>query len=454
MGNNTLLILAVFFILVTGCTKQPTSETQGQCKLDYQALDKSDSDPMIRFALQRQSELSGKPDKLKDMPKNISGNVHYYYARIADQNIPLIINYAKECTLYVDTDFDGNLSDERCFNRQSIKDGRLEPTKYYRFGPISIKLKHSDIKVSTTFYVIAPLGTNNDIHLYPAGYRKGKIRIGQKDYNVALIDSNYDGLYDKRISLPVDKLYYPGCDSFFLDKNMNKKVDFSFDQYSELTPLTRMIILEDEYYNIDINPLGTAFKLDRVVPECGIMDLCGANIQLTLWSTAAEQSFLSFQDEYQLPEGQYFASYLNYEKTDSQKNRWTAHCYKNSGDLYNFEIRSQERKQFKIGSPFQIKAVVTPGNNTLIKFYLEGIAGEQYSSEIKMNGKSISAPKIKIVDQSGNVLETGEFKFGGGGICNYSWRVSDSFKGKYQIRVEMESGPFEIKQDETWYEIK
>jgi len=32
--------------------------------------------------------------------------------------------------------------------------------------------------------------------------------------------------------------------------------------------------------------------------------------------------------------------------------------------------------------------------------------------------------------------------------------VPDGFKGKYQVKIEVDLGPFEVKQEETWHLIE
>jgi hypothetical protein len=38
-------------------------------------------------------------------------------------------------------------------------------------------------------------------------------------------------------------------------------------------------------------------------------------------------------------------------------------------------------------------------------------------------------------------------------MCRYSWRVPAGFKGKFQVLVNINLGPFETKQEETWHSI-
>ncbi|MHC4204286.1 MAG: hypothetical protein ACYSTT_06520 [Planctomycetota bacterium] len=36
-------------------------------------------------------------------------------------------------------------------------------------------------------------------------------------------------------------------------------------------------------------------------------------------------------------------------------------------------------------------------------------------------------------------------------MCRYSWRVPIGFEGKFQVKVAINLGPFEAKQEEIWH---
>jgi hypothetical protein len=40
------------------------------------------------------------------------------------------------------------------------------------------------------------------------------------------------------------------------------------------------------------------------------------------------------------------------------------------------------------------------------------------------------------------------------GFCRYSWRVPDGFRGKVQVKVTLDLGPYEWKQEEAWTSIE
>jgi len=229
---------------------------------------------------------------------------------------------------------------------------------------------------------------------------------------VAVVDGNFDGRYGKIFSTPIKNIWRPGCDSFAIDLNRNGRLDWALYERSELTPLSRMIKIEDTYYSIDVATNGTALELKKVEPEFGILDLGGADVKMKLWSDAAEQNITGSEENRRLPAGKYRTIFIELNQKDSSGNRWTLTSSR-AGKLEDFEIRPGRKSSFKIGPLFQIKTTAQrSSNNVLIGFDLEGQAGEQYRADVGRNGIRVSPPVFKIIDESGNVVDTGRFKYG------------------------------------------
>lgn len=402
-----VISLASAVVLVSTCAKRQ----EGRCKLRYQAVDTSES--TTYFAWQSQNELSEKPAQLKGLPKKISGRISYFLAKIGDRDISLILEHAKKCILYMDTNGDGYLSDERGFAATALKKRILGEVSNYRFGPISVEFDKADGKFTKRINIITRGFDMGNLCFYLADCLKGKILLGQNIYEVAVVDGNFDGKYDKIFSPPIENIWRPGFDSFAIDLNRNGRLDFDLYHHSELMPLSRMVKVGDSYYSINIDENGKSLELNKIQPEFGTLDLGGADVTIKLWSDAAEQYISNLKNNELIPAGRYQALFLELSQIDSERNTWDFTSYRDTGVLCDFEIKENETTSFKIGPPFQIKTTARQNRNTVsIGFNLLGQGQEEYRHDVKRNGRRVSAPIFRIFDEVGKLLESGRFEYG------------------------------------------
>ena len=401
-----VITLVSTVVLVSTCAKRK----EGRCRLRYQAVDTSES--TIYLACQNMVRISRKPAQLKDLPKNKSGRFSYYLAKIADRDIPVVVDRTKRVRLYMDTDGDGYLSDEKRFISKAVKRRLFGSVDHYKFGPISVEFDKPDGKYAKRIYVITRNNLDNR-HICPADYRKGKVLLDQNIYDVAVVDGDFDGKYDKILSLPIKNILRPGCDSFAIDLNRDGKLDFNYYLHSEIMPLAKMVRVGNSYYSINVDKGGTSLELKKIQPEFGTLDLGNANVKLKLWSDAAQQYISNLKNNGPIPAGKYEARFIEWNQIDSEKKAWTFTCYGNTGALRDFEITENKTTSFKIGPPFQIKTTAQKIRETVnIGFKLVGQTGEEYRHGFKRNGIRVSPPVLRITDESDKVVYSGMFKYG------------------------------------------
>jgi hypothetical protein len=403
-----VISLASAVVLVSTCAKRK----EGHCKLRYQAVDTSES--TIYLASQNLIRLSRKPAQLKDLPKNKSGRFSYYLAKIADTDIPVVVDRTRRVRLYMDTDGDGYLSDEKRFISKAVKKRLFGSVDHYKFGPITVEFDKPDGKYAKRIYII----TRNSLdyrHICPADYRKGKVLLGQNIYDVAVVDGNFDGKYGKIFSPPIKIISRPGCDSFAIDLNRNGRLDFDYSFRSEIMPLAKMVRVGSSYYSINIDENGKSLELNKIQPEFGTLDLGNANVKLKLWSDAAQQYISNLKRNGPIPAGKYQTLFIEWDQIDSERNAWTftSSSYYDTGALRDFEITKNKTTSFKIGPPFQIKTTARQRRNTVsIGFNLLGQSQEEYRAGLRKNGLRVSPPVFRIIDEAGNVVDSGRFKYG------------------------------------------
>jgi len=83
------------------------------------------------------------------------------------------------------------------------------------------------------------------------------------------------------------------------------------------------------------------------------------------------------------------------------------------GDISKIKVRNDEATVLKFGPPFLIKPQIRKNRSRIyISFAIIGQAGEQYRNFITKNDRVVAGAKIKIFDETGNVLESDKFKYG------------------------------------------
>jgi hypothetical protein len=108
--------------------------------------------------------------------------------------------------------------------------------------------------------------------------------------------------------------------------------------------------------------------------------------------------------------GKYRPSYANYFK-EHNDDIWQLHC--SLDKLPWIKVSKGRIISLKFGPPLIVKADVKRSRDRVtIAPSITGCAGELYSNRVRKNGKSLPAPKLKIVDEAGNVLASGKFEYG------------------------------------------
>jgi hypothetical protein len=176
-----------------------------------------------------------------------------------------------------------------------------------------------------------------------------------------------------------------------------------------------MLKIGNSYYAIKVDESGESLELNKIQPDCGTLDLGEVNVKLKLWSDAAEQYFSNVNNKVEIPAGKYQALFIELSQVDPVTNAWSFTCYRDTGSLKNFEITKGQTTSIKIGPPFQVKTTAQRNKDTVvIGCTLVGQAGEQYrpDSRIKRNGRRVSPPILRIIDEGGDVIYSGRFKYG------------------------------------------
>lgn len=83
------------------------------------------------------------------------------------------------------------------------------------------------------------------------------------------------------------------------------------------------------------------------------------------------------------------------------------------GKLSTISVTNNNTTALKLGPPFLIKPSVSKSSSLVsIGLSIIGRTGVHYKAAITKNGKRLAPPKLKIADETGNVLASGKFEYG------------------------------------------
>jgi len=370
--------------------------------------------PTIYLGIQHHGTTTVRPQELREQPADAPKEPVYFVVQIGDKDVHGItyrsISPNRQVKLYLDTDSDGLFSDEKEYVGTWLSIFRL--TRTYLFGPVSARTSDTLTKAGQ-FY--AECSDGKRITFRPAFYRRGRVDLEGKTYQIALIDTDFDGKYNKYFVPPIANSRDPRCDVLAIDLDGNSKFRYREPGVSEIMPLGRLIKINAQYYSMDVAEDGGAIEFRQAKPQFGTLSLEGKQAKLALWSDAVHQRIGGSDGRWLLPAGKYSVVELELTEPDSAGNKWTFDTIKSrawEGQLGDFEIRPGQTTSIRIGPPFQVRTFMKDaGRNALVGFHLEGQAGELYVPGAKKNGIEVPVPQFKIISVAGQTVHSGQFEF-------------------------------------------
>jgi len=209
--------------------------------------------------MQRQNTTTFRPPELREQPADAPKEPVYFVVRVGDRDIHGItyrsISPNRLVKLYLDTDGDGLFSDEKEYVGTWLSIFRLTMT--YLFGPVSAR--HGDMVIKAgQFY--AECSDGKRITFRPAFYRRGNVVLDGRNYEIVLVDTDFDGKYNKYFVPPAADSRDPRCEVFAIDLDDNSKFNFDKPGDSEIMPLSRLIKINGQYYSIDVADDGSTIE--------------------------------------------------------------------------------------------------------------------------------------------------------------------------------------------------
>ena len=380
-----------------------------------------DRDQSIQMMITNRVQAEPKrPAQLKGLPEGVSESVSYYVAKVGWRELLLAVNPAEKPRLYADTDFDGDLADEKAVGAPAEDKGTTRRAGQHRFGPIT--LAAADAKGNAAAEMTAELLRGNMLFLRPVNCLSGKVRLAGKEHRVVVIDSNFNGRWNDVWSpsgKPITS-WTGSFDFFAIDRDGNGTFGLPSGGPSakaleamEVQPLTKMLRMKDTCYDADVAADGSKIRLAKLTLQSGTLDLGCKGLELLALCDAGFR-YLELPDgKTELPAGSYMAIMPSLSRTDAKGAKWKLSGGRDPGKLVKFEIQKGKTLRIKAGAPLVIKTdVIKQSGTASIGISAVGQAGEAYAGGAEKDGKRPDAPTLKILDEKGKVLAEGAFKYG------------------------------------------
>ncbi len=416
--RRLVLIVAVWALLFS--VPSPV-RAQGEFPLEYREITGALS-PLASGAADYVPPYPERPYQLTKMPE-ISGKATYFVWQTESGSLLMVLDSAQPPKLYVDMDRDNDLSDEEAIEGtvKTRRVGLLEalafalggsgPQRELRFGPITLPARDEGDEVQFDIQVEGTGGEYWYLLIKPTRVRAGEVELGGLTYKVEIIDAGFDGRYDGVFNVSPQYAY----DAIAIDMNRDGVFQGSMRGPGEILPLPRMVKVNDAWYGVEVNPDGSAIRLERVEPTFGTLDAGTGDVKLMLLSDCGVHALAGSGGKWQLPEGRYAAQQITLTGTDEEGATWRLQAYCDTGKLSDFTIPGGGVRAFTVGPPLKVTTEVQsfPGIPQIqIGLAVRGGADEGYSPGGEKNGRRMPAPNFEILDEKGQVLTSSKFEYG------------------------------------------
>jgi len=387
------------------CLLGSALQAQGTFPLTYQ-----DAGGSLQVVTQMASQGAGlmtqKPPSIQGVPDGLPDGTVYGSCTAAGRRVVMAVTGAEAPRLYVDTDGDGDLSDEK-----PLAPKRAAPQP--DFGTVTLSsASGTPVRVAVMAYMSGSPAKPRFVRVRIAGCLTGKVTLAGKAYSVAVIDSNLNGRYTDTID--GKESFSRDIDALAIDLNGDGQFNppsLSI-QPMEWMPLAKGLKVADAYYTVVVAADGATIQLTKADPGFGTLDLGAADVEIMAFSDFGFQQ-IQAGGKVRLPVGTYLPIMVSLSRTDADGAKWTLRRSGGNDKLNQLRIEAGKTCTIALGPPLVAKADVRQsGKNVLIGFSLVGKAGETYAPGVTKNNKRLPAPTLEILNEAEKVIHTGKFEYG------------------------------------------
>jgi hypothetical protein len=386
------------------------------------------------------------------------GSLREMYSCVADESGGTGTGYD---TLIVDINNNDDLTDDR-----KIRGTRNAAGTVTEFAPFQLIFDVGDKKYPC--HIRTRMDTKSAFPRFTlCGYCEGRIILGDKAYNVALFDDNYNGLFSDRYAFypatPTMGATLESGDTLVIDINRDGRLEKDGYETPEAYHLGKYVSVAQKCYEIDVLDNGRELAVRETSAHCGIIEVKTRLPQYSVELIGKDGPIrLSSGTEglFRVPVGEYFVYTWNFHGADSEGMEWHVVCRQvqngsgvvvrpedrtllnldstlNEEVWFDLEMRANRGEKWRVGgegkwSPRMVEikpdgrtalpfggpmtaAVQSRRTGDLIEFSLDirGKRGATYSAgSLTLNGSRLPAPGLEVRDGQGSVVHSGKFEFG------------------------------------------
>jgi len=349
----------------------------------------------VRYAKAR----PGEPESTKGTPRPMTKWKNTTYdLSVGGANVAMMVQSSVFAwRLIVDTDCDGNLSNEKALP------GSKRRASNVVFPAFGVKTP-GGAKIA----VRAELDNCGRLLAYPGRMMAGTVKLGERGYRIFLADGNLDGDYD---DCGTGASACGSCDVLAIDMNANRKFDAAVDGCPEAMLLGKRVRVNGAYYSVTPSVDGTSIEMAPTTVETGTLDAGAPCADILLRSDNGTYRLCGGKKTCELPVGRYQPVDVRLVARDRKGATWVLPCT-SAEKLGTVEIKAGQTTSLEMGTPLVAKVDIRPGDDkgTLsLGFDIYGRAGETYAPRAYRNGIAQPTPRFTIGDESGKVLSKGDF---------------------------------------------
>ena len=295
-------------------------------------------------------------------------------------------------TLYIDTDCDGSLADEKPVKADNVGYGT-------QFGPIKVDFPGYDGPIAHHMSVLFNVyGETKSVSVSTRGRYEGPVFIGGKEYYIALIDYDSNGAYND--SSP--------------DLTKTDFLVFKGDRSYPPAAPGKFLQVEGKLYQLEVSRDGAYVKVSSAdsVPMGSLV----VSSDTKSISIGGENGVLTYADlkggALSVPAGSYGIAYRVIERKDNAGAKWQAFGFNRGEKFQPFVVPAGRSTTLDAGEPYKSTVTFTTGSDGAwnLSANLNATTGERIA--FTKNDATPAPVKARIKNADGSYDQTLDFKYG------------------------------------------
>ena len=405
--------------------------------------------------------------------------------------------------LHFDVNHNGDLTDDKVVQalRTDDRTGVKVSPNYSTFPRIDLKIDTEGVKTDYAFFLRVintqprTAGGRVDAHFRAAVYRQGVVTLNGELTKIVVLDFNSNGRFDdlfvsaerlvvystakKRISPGLvvyptaERRIYPEMgDKILVDPDQEAFASLYAREYAGV-PLSKLVELEGRFYDLKIRGAGDRLTLNPSrVPIGYVTNAAQEFCALVYGEGRCLKITASNGRPVPLPVGHWrlascIVSHTIPPETSNQTDR-AEQRIRMMHPPYGIAGRSQVYAQATVDSPeievFEGRTLDFPfGPPYVASMHVSNISGKtktrlaylrmsligsgmEACNRILVNGKTMPRPTFTIRTEAGECVKQGRLDAGCDILSRWcSWRVPSDLEEEYHIHVDVDAGPFEVR---------